>query len=93
MKKLVVAAVVLALCTVPIAEISAQPVTKAAVAEEAVEHPRLVKAITDLEDAIAYMEAAPHNFGGHKAAAIASCKKALIQLRRALAYRAKVEAK
>ena len=93
MKKLVLAAVMIALCSFPIKDISAQPVSRADVAEEAVEHPRIAKAIAELEDAIAYMEAAPHNFGGHKAAAIASCKKAIVQLRRALAYRAKKEGK
>jgi hypothetical protein len=39
------------------------------------------------------MENAPHNFGGHKAAAIAASKKAIMQLRKALAYRAKVDHK
>ena len=50
-------------------------------------HPRIVKAINALEDAIAYMEHAPHDFGGHKAAAIADSKKAVIQLKEALKYR------
>ena len=50
-------------------------------------HPRIAKAIHELEDAIAYMEAAPHDFGGHKAAAIRDSRVALEQLRKALAYR------
>ena len=50
-------------------------------------HPRIAKAIHELEDAIAYMEAAPHDFGGHKAAAIRDLRVALEQLRKALAYR------
>src|SRR5215470_12348637 len=37
---------------------------------EAVEHPRIATAIRELEEAIRYLEAAPHDFGGHKAAAI-----------------------
>ena len=52
-------------------------------------HPRIAKAIRDLEDAVAYMEAAPHDFGGHKAAAIRDSRAAIEQLRRALAYRAR----
>jgi hypothetical protein len=56
---------------------------------EAAEHPRIAKAIVDLEDAIQYMEAAPHNFGGHKAAAIADCRRAVTQLKLALAFRTK----
>ena len=35
------------------------------------------------------MEAAPHNFGGHKAAAIAECRRAIRQLKLAMAYRAR----
>jgi hypothetical protein len=31
---------------------------------EAAEHPRIAKAINELEDAINYMEHAPHDFGG-----------------------------
>ena len=57
--------------------------------EEASEHPRIVKAVNELEDAIKYMEAAPHDFGGHKAEAIAASRKAIEQLRKALAYRAR----
>ena len=66
--------------TVPI---NAQPT----MAGEKAAHPRIVKAIHAIEDAIAYMKAAPHDFGGHKAAAIADCEKAVIQLKEALKYR------
>jgi hypothetical protein len=51
-------------------------------------HPRISRAIRDLEDAIKYMEAAPHDFGGHKAAAIQSSRQAIQDLRQALSYRA-----
>jgi hypothetical protein len=34
------------------------------------------------------MERAPHDFGGHKAAAIRDSQTALVELRAALAYRA-----
>ncbi len=64
-----------------------------AVAEEKAEHPRIAKAIRELEDAIAYMEAAPHDFGGHKAEAIRASRDAVVQLRKALAYRARAEGK
>ena len=93
MKKLVLCVVVVALCLIPLSGASSQPVSRAAVAEEMSEHPRIEAAIKNLEDAIAYMEAAPHNFGGHKAAAIAASRKAIVQLRKAMAYRAKVEGK
>ncbi len=55
---------------------------------EASEHPRIEKAIKELEGAIEYMEKAPHDFGGHKADAIADSKKAIKSLKEALAYRA-----
>ncbi len=52
-----------------------------------IEHSRIVKAIRELEDAIAYMEAAPHDFGGHKIAAIVHARLAIEQLRRAILFR------
>jgi hypothetical protein len=58
------------------------------VREERREHPRISKAIEQLEDAIAYLEAAPHDFGGHKAAAVEASRHAVEQLRLALAFRA-----
>ncbi len=60
---------------------------------EAGEHPRIAKAIHEMEDAIDYMEKAPHDFGGHKAEAIADTKKAIKSLKQALAYRAKEDNK
>jgi hypothetical protein len=56
--------------------------------EEAKEHPRIRKAIHEIEDAVAYMEAAPHDFGGHKAAAIKASREAVEQLKLALEFRA-----
>jgi hypothetical protein len=58
---------------------------------EAAEHPRIVRAIQNLEDSIAYMEAAPHDFGGHKAAAIQASRAAIGELRAALAFRAQMD--
>jgi len=57
------------------------------IAGEKADHPRIVKAIDAIEDAEAYMKAAPHDFGGHRVQAIADCDKALKQLREALKYR------
>lgn len=51
-------------------------------------HPRIVAAINELRGAIKYMEAAPHDFGGHKAAAIRASHEAVNQLNLALVYRA-----
>ena len=51
-------------------------------------HPRIAKAIEALKDSRAYMEAAPHDFGGHKADAIRATDEAIKQLNLALAYRA-----
>lgn len=50
------------------------------------EHPRLDIAIERLRDAVAYLREAPHSFGGHKAAAIADCERAIRQLEKAKAY-------
>ena len=61
--------------------------------QELREHPRLVKAIVDLEDAIAYMEKAPHDFGGHKAKAIADARAAVVQLKEAIKFRVRQENK
>lgn len=58
---------------------------------EAMNHPRIAAAIREMEEAIRYMEAAPHDFGGHKAAAIRDTRAAIVQLRKALAYRARVD--
>ena len=50
-------------------------------------HPRIASAITSLRDAVAYMEHAPHDFGGHKADAIRSSQAAIRDLNEALRYR------
>jgi hypothetical protein len=56
--------------------------------QESREHPRIAKAIHSLEDAIDYMQKAPHDFGGHRAEAISASRAAIEQLKLALAYRA-----
>jgi hypothetical protein len=50
-------------------------------------HPRIAKAIEALRDAKAYMQAAPHDFGGHRVEAIRASEEAIRQLNFALAYR------
>jgi hypothetical protein len=60
-------------------------------ATEEANHPKIEKAIKELENAVEYMEKAPHDFGGHKAEAIADSKKAIQSLKQALQYRAKVD--
>jgi hypothetical protein len=52
-------------------------------------HPRIATAIAALRDARAYMQEAPHDFGGHKAEAIRATDEAIRQLNFALAYRAR----
>ena len=83
-KRQVLSLVGAALLAMPVA-LSAHAET---VASEAREHPRIAKAINELEDAIKYLQAAPHDFGGHKAKAIADSQAAVTQLRLALRYRA-----
>ena len=79
----------LALATSFIAPSFAQETFK----EELREHPRIVKAIQELQGAIEYMEKAPHDFGGHKAKAITDARAAIVQLREAIKYRVKQENK
>ena len=92
MKKLVLSAVLLSFCFAPMTLLFSQPMEggghmEGKIHEEAVMHPRIATAIHSLEDAIDYMQAAPHNFGGHKKAAIAECRRAIHELKGALAYR------
>lgn len=54
-------------------------------------HPRIMRAIEALRDARAYMEAAPHDFGGHKASAIRASDEAIRELNQALAYRGRMD--
>ena len=61
--------------------------------QEKRDHPRIVKAINELRQAVKYLEAAPHDFGGHKAAAIAASHQAIKELQEALKYRAAVDTK
>jgi hypothetical protein len=86
-RALLAACVAASLIAIPATDSVAGP-RKAAVAIEKAEHPRIANAIKELNDAIDYLENAPHDFGGHKAAAIEASRAAVIQLKLALAYRA-----
>ena len=72
--------------------LSAGTFTVVAQSERAM-HPRLAAAITALKDARAYLQEAPHDFGGHKAAAIRATDDAIRQLNLALAYRGREDRK
>jgi hypothetical protein len=69
------------LLTLGTLSLSAQP-------GEALAHPRIVRAIEAIQDARAYLQQAPLDFGFHKAAAIKACDEAIKQLKAALDYRA-----
>ena len=70
------------------ASLSAPSASAQTMGSEAAAHPRIVRAIQNLEDAVAYLESAPDNFGGHKAAAIQASRAAIGELRASLAFRA-----
>ena len=69
LKRTLLGLTAMALLSVPLLAVQAETVK-----QEAAEHPRIAKAISELEEAIKYLEAAPHNFGGHKAKAIADSR-------------------
>ncbi len=58
------------------------------VKSEETKHPRIEKAIHELEDAVDYLEKAPTDFGGYKEQAIKDSKKAIESLKLAMKYRA-----
>jgi len=63
---------------------SAQPYT---VQGEVAAHPRIVKAIHEMEAIEAQLNAAPDDFGGNRVQAMAQVHAAIHSLRRALFYR------
>jgi hypothetical protein len=76
--------------------IGAQPMMASAAADVTVQseraaHPRIVEAINRMKEALREMEAAPDDFGGNKAAAIADTKKAIHSLKKALYFRLKMD--
>jgi hypothetical protein len=87
MKRIAVALAASAMLTIAACSIAAAQIVRT----EAANHPRIAAAIRELEEAIRYLEAAPHDFGGHKVAAIRDSRAAVTQLRAALAYRARMD--
>jgi hypothetical protein len=59
--------------------------------QEEAAHPRLVKAIHEMRDALRELEEAPDDFGGNKARAIADTKQAIHSLKKALYFRMKMD--
>jgi hypothetical protein len=64
----------------------ATPVKPAASRARREPHPEIRKAIAALERAKRDLQHASHDFGGHRADALAACDKAIEQLRLALQY-------
>lgn len=86
------AALAVALSMMGGASIAALPQAAAAqpmitVQSEAAAHPRIVKAIRDMENAYRALQAAPDDFGGDKAQAMADLRTAIHSARRALFFR------
>jgi hypothetical protein len=76
--------------------LGAQPMVASAAPEITVQseraaHPRIVEAINHMREALKLMEAAPDDFGGNKAAAIADTQRAIHSLKRALYFRLKMD--
>lgn len=78
----------LGLCAQPMLA-SADPALS--VQSERAAHPRIVAAIREMQTALRELEAAPDDFGGNKAAAIADTRKAIHSLKRALYFRLKMD--
>jgi hypothetical protein len=61
------------------------------VQSERAAHPRIAAALREMQTALRELEAAPDDFGGNKAAAIADTRKAIHSLKRALYFRLKMD--
>jgi hypothetical protein len=61
--------------------------------KELQEHPRIAHALVELHRTREYLEKAPHDFGGHKAAAIRQVDDAIKQLREAIKFDVQQESK
>jgi hypothetical protein len=60
--------------------------------QEKAAHPQIEWAINKINEAIADLQAAPHDFGGHRADAVADCQAAVKQLQLALEFREQKDA-
>jgi hypothetical protein len=58
---------------------------------EEMAHPRLVKAIHEMRDALRELREAPDDFGGNKGAAIRDTEQAIHSLKKALYFRLKMD--
>lgn len=58
---------------------------------EEMAHPRLVKAIHEMREALRELREAPDDFGGHKAVAIHDTEQAIHSLKKALYFRLKMD--
>jgi len=54
-------------------------------------HPRIVRAIHEMQEALKELREAPHDFGGNKAAAMRDTEQAIHSLKKALYYRLKMD--
>jgi hypothetical protein len=61
--------------------------------QELKEHPRIAHSLVELHVTKEHLKNAPHDFGGHKAAAIAAVDEAIKQLKEALKFDAQQDAK
>ena len=77
-----------ALASIPLAMAAGLILPRMAAARQQPRFPRLQAAITAIDDALDFLQKAPDDFGGHKAAAMDACRVASRQLRAAMAYRA-----
>jgi F0F1-type ATP synthase membrane subunit b/b' len=76
-KKICVATIALGLMTAMMMPVTVQAKER---------HPKIRQAIRALENAKKDMQQAAHDFGGHRAEALAACDKAIEQLNLALNY-------
>ncbi len=87
-KAFIVGAVLtLAMAALPVSVAQAQMSPES----ERAAHPRLVAALQNLREALAYLEQAPNDFGGHKVEAINDTRRAIHSIKRALYYRLKMD--
>jgi len=59
--------------------------------QERAAHPRIVEAIHHMQEALHELEAAPDDFGGNKARAMADTRQAIHSLKKALYFRLKLD--
>ena len=78
----------LALGAVPLVASAAPELT---IQSERAAHPRLDKAVHDMQDALKELQAAPDDFGGNKGSAITDTQAAIHSLKKALYYRLKMD--